>query len=104
MENWDKRLKRFSNLSDPAIPAVDKLLGAHTAITRHVEDHEEVTDLLAVHLVGLALLIPKECGADGSELVDVDGFVTEILTISYHSIFDQNFYTWQKFLKENWQR
>ena len=72
-----------TNLCDPSIPAVDKLLGAHTAITGHVEDHEQVAYLLAVHLVGLALLIPEECGADGSKLVDVDGFVTETKTISY---------------------
>ena len=72
-----KKANLLPNLSDPSIPAVDKLLLAHAAITGHVEDHEEVADLLAVHLVGLAILIPEECGADGSELIDVDGFVTD---------------------------
>ena len=37
------------DLLDPAIPAVDKLLLAHTAVTGHVEDHEEITDQLGVH-------------------------------------------------------
>ena len=62
-------------LGYPAIPAVNKLLFTHAPITRHVEDHEQVTHQLAVHLVGLAILIPEEGGADGGELVDVDGLV-----------------------------
>ena len=37
------------DLLDPAIPAVDKLLLAHAPVTRHVEDHEEITDHLGVH-------------------------------------------------------
>ena len=36
-------------LLNPAIPAVDELLLAHTAISGHVEDHEQVTDHLGVH-------------------------------------------------------
>ena len=37
------------DLLDPAIPAVDELLLAHAPVTRHVEDHEEITDHLGVH-------------------------------------------------------
>ena len=64
------------HLGDPAVPAVDKLLHAHTAVTGHVEDHEEIRDLLAVHGVGFTFLILKQCRAQSSELVDIDGLVS----------------------------
>ena len=63
------------HLGDPAVPTVDKLLHAHTAVTGHVEDHEEVRDLLAVQGVGLALLVLKQRRAESSELVDIDRLV-----------------------------
>ena len=37
------------DLLDPAVPAVDELLLAHAAVAGHVEDHEEIRDLLGVH-------------------------------------------------------
>ena len=39
----------MTNLLYPAIPAVDKLLLAHTPVPRDVEDHKQVADLLGVH-------------------------------------------------------
>ena len=37
------------DLLDPTIPAEDELLLAHAAVSRHVEDHEEIADHLSVH-------------------------------------------------------
>ena len=39
----------MTNLLYPAIPAVDKLLLAHTPVPGDVEDHKKVADLLGVH-------------------------------------------------------
>ena len=39
----------MKNLLYPAVPTVDEFLLAHTPVTRDVEDHEEVADLLGVH-------------------------------------------------------
>ena len=64
------------HLGDPAVPAVDKLLHAHTAVTGHVEDHEEVRHLLAVQGVGLTFLILEQSRAQGGELVNIDGLVS----------------------------
>ena len=72
----DDRRPGSDDLLDPAIPAVDKLLLAHTAVTGHVEDHEEVRHLLAVQGVGLTFLILEQSRAQSCELVDVDGFVS----------------------------
>ena len=63
----------------------DVHLHAHAAVPGHIEDHEEVTDLLTVQLVWLSLLILEQSGAQGGELVDVDGLVpwknTSIITL-----------------------
>ena len=64
------------HLGDPAVPAVDELLHAHAPVAGHVEDHEEVRDLLAVHGVGFTFLILKQRRAQSSELVDIDGLVS----------------------------
>ena len=64
------------DLLDPAVPAVDELLHAHAAVDGHIEDHEEVRDLLAVHGVGFTFLILKQRRAQSSELVDIDGLVS----------------------------
>ena len=45
----------LDDLGDPAVPAVDELLHAHAAVPRHVEDHEQIADLLAVQGIGLTL-------------------------------------------------
>ena len=45
----------LDDLGDPAVPAVYELLHAHAAVPRHVEDHEQVADLLAVQGIGLTL-------------------------------------------------
>ena len=84
------------DLLDPAIPAVDKLLLAHAAVTGHVEDHEEIRDLLGVHpgsgisicslpginyiflLVRLSFLISEERFTNSSKLIDVNGIVPRI--------------------------
>ena len=50
-------------------------LHAHAAVPGHIEDHEQVADLLTVQLVRLPLLILEQGGAEGGELVDVDGLV-----------------------------
>ena len=57
---------------------------AHTAVSGGVEDHEEVRDLLAVEVVGLALLILEESRAESCELVDVDGLVTLNIEIVFN--------------------
>ena len=72
------------NLGDPTVPAVDELLHTHTAVSGGVEDHEEVRDLLAVEVVGLALLILEESRAESCELVDVDGLVTLNIEIVFN--------------------
>ena len=64
------------HLGDPAVPTVDKLLHAHTAVARRVENHEEVRDLLAVHGVGLTFIILEQRRAQRSELIDIDGLVS----------------------------
>ena len=64
------------HLGDPAVPAVNKLLHAHTAVATRVENHEEVRDLLAVHGVGLTFIILEQRRAQRSELVDIDGLVS----------------------------
>ena len=71
MSNWP-------NLCDPSIPAVYKLLHAHTAITGDIEDHEQVTDLLAVKRIGFTFLIFKQSCAQCTELVDVNRFIPGI--------------------------
>ena len=73
---WYKVIPAPSHLGYPAVPAVDELLHAHTAVTGRVEDHEEVRDLLAVQGVGLTFLILEQRRAERSELVDIDGFVS----------------------------
>ena len=85
-------------LFDPAVPAEDKLLFAHAAVPGHVEDHEEIRDLLGVHpgsgqgsgfvpregeiradlLVRLSFLISEERFTDSSKLIDVNGIVPRI--------------------------
>ena len=42
----------YTYLSYPTIPAVDKLLHAHAAISRGVEDHEQLCHLLEVQSEG----------------------------------------------------
>ena len=52
---------RADDLLDPTIPAEDKLLLAHAAVTRHVEDHEQIRDLLGVHpRSGGSEFVPRE--------------------------------------------
>jgi hypothetical protein len=39
----------WHHLFDPSVPAEDELLLAHASVSRHVEDHEQIRDLLGVH-------------------------------------------------------
>ena len=45
----DQGGSRADDLLDPTIPAEHKLLLAHTAVSGHVEDHEQIADHLGVH-------------------------------------------------------
>ena len=65
MQNADLILPRMriimlNYLCNPSIPAVDKLLHAHTPVPGGVEDHEQVTDLLSVQFIGFTLLILRQ--------------------------------------------
>lgn len=44
----------LDNLGDPSVPAVDELLHAHRPVTRRVEDHEQVANLLTVKMIRLS--------------------------------------------------
>ena len=48
----------LDNLGDPSVPAIDELLHAHGPVTRRVEDHEQVADLLTVKMIRLSWIIP----------------------------------------------